>query len=68
MCSKRLMLIGTNSFNEIWLASASTYAEVSREMYLYDEAAIFASVGGGIGIFLGFSCYGIFTKAISFLQ
>ena len=58
---------GAQDFNEIWLASASAYADVSKEMYLYDTAAIFASVGGGIGIFMGFSCYGVFTKAISLL-
>ena len=54
--------------NEIYVSSAGSMSERTKEMYLYDATAIVASVGGGIGIFLGFSCYGLLSKAIAFFQ
>ena len=56
------------NLNEIYISSAGLWSEQTKEMYLYDATAIVASVGGGIGIFLGFSCYGLLSKAIAFLQ
>ena len=35
---------------------------VSEEFYIYDLNAIISAVGGGLGMFLGGSCYGIFSQ------
>ena len=37
------------------------------EYYIYDINGIVASVGGGLGLFLGFSCLTMITKAIDTL-
>jgi hypothetical protein len=39
----------------------------STEYYIYDFTAVVASIGGGIGMFLGFSCFGVASKAVSAL-
>ena len=45
------------------LATSSTI-EIDQEYFMYDMVSVVSSIGGGIGIFLGYSCFGIFSSAI----
>ena len=45
-----------------------TAVETTHEQYfIHDGASIVAAIGGGLGLFLGFSCLTVMTKAIQFL-
>ena len=51
--------------NRVLFTRASHLVTISDETLMYDFTAIVSSIGGGIGIFLGFSCYGIFSNLLS---
>ena len=53
--------------NRILFALSSRLVGESNETYMYDFTSIVSSVGGGVGIFLGFSCFGIFSSALNSL-
>ena len=58
------MLIAGENMTESWILyiSFSTDLEViSEEFFLYDANAIISAVGGGLGMFLGVSCFGILS-------
>ena len=38
--------------------------EIDQEYFMYDMVSVVSSIGGGIGIFLGYSCFGILSSAI----
>ena len=42
----------------------SSRIEVHQEYFMYDMVSVVSSIGGGIGIFLGYSCFGILSSAI----
>jgi hypothetical protein len=43
------------------ISYSSDLEVISNEFYLYDANAIISSVGGGLGMFLGVSCFGIMS-------
>jgi hypothetical protein len=45
-----------------YISFASDLEVISQEFFLYDANAIIASVGGGLGMFLGASCLGIILQ------
>ena len=55
----------TGGRNKILFSLSSPLVTVSKESLLYDFTAIVSSIGGGVGIFLGFSCFGMLSSALS---
>ena len=45
-----------NFFFQFWFFYQKTEVEREQETFLYDFSGIVASVGGSLGLFLGFSC------------
>ena len=43
---------------------ASSRIEIHHEYFMYDMVSVVSSIGGGIGIFLGYSCFGILSSTI----
>ena len=44
----------------LYVGYNSNYTLVSDEQYLYDLNAIISAVGGGLGLFVGVSAFGLF--------
>ena len=44
---------------------ASSRIEIHHEYFMYDMVSVVSSIGGGIGIFLGYSFFGILSSAIN---
>ena len=42
---------------------ASSRIEIHHEYFMYDMVSVVSSIGGGIGIFLGYSFFGILSSA-----
>ena len=51
--------------NRVLFSLSTSLVSVATESYLYDFTAIVSSIGGGVGIFLGFSCFGMISSALS---
>ena len=51
--------------HRVLFSLSSALATISSESLLYDFTAIVSSIGGGVGIFLGFSCFGMVSSALS---
>ena len=51
----------------VYLAFSTDLEVISEEFYLYDFNAIISAVGGGLGMFLGVSCFGILSKIFQYL-
>ena len=43
---------------------ASALKTKHKEYYMYDFTAVVSSIGGGIGIFLGYSCFGVASSGL----
>ena len=52
----------------MWFALASDMKLIYKEYYMYDLNAIISSIGGGIGIFLGYSFYGVANSIINYFH
>ncbi len=50
---------------EIYMFFPSGIVAESEQYYLYDLASVVSAVGGGLGLFLGFSCLALASKAIN---
>ena len=48
----------------VTLRLATSSIEKHVEYFMYDMVSVISSIGGGIGIFLGYSCFGILSSAI----
>ena len=48
----------------LFLGKSLDYSTVYTEILAYDLTAITASIGGGIGIFLGYSCFGMASRLL----
>ena len=57
-----------NTNAEIFYSFNTPTIMVIEEYLLYDFAGILGSVGGSLGLFLGFSFLGLFSELIDFLQ
>jgi len=51
----------------IYLRYKTLVVTESREVAIYDFNSILSSVGGSLGLFLGFSCFGTITSLIHFI-
>ena len=45
--------------NHLWIQFRSASVKIESQYRLMDFATVITAVGGGLGLFLGFSCYGI---------
>ena len=50
----------------LYVGYNSNYTLVSDEQYLYDLTAIISAVGGGLGLFVGVSAFGLFELLLNF--
>ncbi len=50
---------------EIFVFFPSGIVVENEQYYLYDLASVVSAVGGGLGLFLGFSCLALASKAIT---
>lgn len=48
----------------LWFLYSSAFIKESREYTLMDFPNIVSAIGGSLGLFLGFSCYGILWDAV----
>ena len=53
-----------DNYNTLWLTLASKLQTNHIEYYVYDLTAVVSSIGGGIGIFLGYSCFGVASSML----
>ena len=49
----------------LFLAFSQEYETVSEEYQIYDFNGIVSAVGGGLGLFLGFSCFSLASALVS---
>jgi hypothetical protein len=49
----------------VYVTITSDLTKLSSEYYIYDFVAVVSSIGGGVGIFLGYSCFGTISSFIS---
>jgi hypothetical protein len=49
----------------VYVTMTSDLSKLSSEYYIYDFVAVISSIGGGIGMFLGYSCFGTISTFIS---
>ena len=54
----------TKDYHTLFISIASALKTNHKEYYMYDFTAIVSSLGGGIGIFLGYSCFGVISSAL----
>ena len=52
----------------LYVGYNSNYTLVSDEQYLYDLNAIISAVGGGLGLFVGVSAFGLFELLLNFVS
>ena len=57
---------GNNYF--LYISLASPLQTNYKEYFMYDFTAVISSIGGGIGIFLGYSCFGVALTALQNLH
>ena len=53
--------------NSLWLSYASSILQRTKERRMYNFEAVISSIGGGIGIFLGYSCFGVLSNGLKHL-
>ena len=56
--------LSSNNSNEsvyILLKPETSFRYVKKEVLIYDTANFVGSLGGSLGLFIGFSCFGTFT-------
>ena len=52
----------------LYVGYNSNYTLVSDEHYLYDLNAIISAVGGGLGLFVGVSAFGLFKLFLDYIS
>ena len=52
----------------LYVGYNSNYTLVSDEQYLYDLNAIISAVGGGLGLFVGVSAFGLFELFLNYIS
>ena len=53
-----------DDYNTFWLTLGNRLQTNYIEYYVYDMTAVVSSIGGGIGIFLGYSCFGVASSML----
>ena len=53
-----------DNYNTFWLTLGNRLETNYIEYYVYDITAVVSSIGGGIGIFLGYSCFGVASSVL----
>ena len=53
-----------DDYNTLWLTLGTMLETNYIEYYVYDLNAVISSIGGGIGIFLGYSCFGVASSML----
>ena len=64
------MILGENRTDDCWITYVAFSSDLEityDEFFLYDANAIVASVGGGLGMFLGVSCLGVILEILKLL-
>ena len=56
--------VDTGYYN-VLVRLATSRIEIHNEYFMYDMVSVVSSIGGGIGIFLGYSCFGILSSTIN---
>ena len=54
-----------SDFYYVLFRLADSKIELRKEYFMYDMVSVVSSIGGGIGIFLGYSFFGILSSAIN---
>ena len=54
----------SDSYHVVYIALSRNLKVLNKEYFMYDLVSIVSSIGGGIGIFLGYSCFGLFLSGI----
>ena len=57
---------GQNKYR-IYIAAATDIIAKSKEFYVYDITSVASSMGGGLGMFLGFSFLGVCKNSLDML-
>ena len=52
----------------LWALYNNPYVGIEKEYVLMDLAAIISAIGGALGLFLGFSCFGVAWDAFEWLE
>ena len=58
---------GNRSANAFF-GHTSAFRTITEEYLIYDEIGVVGNVGGSLGLFLGFSFFGIFSDCLDFLR
>ncbi len=63
------LLVGKRLVNTsyIMVKFRSSLVRVRQEVLLYDFNAIVGTMGGSLGLFLGFSCFDVIRKVLAWL-
>ena len=62
-----LIGVETSKSIGIWFRSGSETRTINKEYYVYDTPALVGTIGGSLGLFLGFSFYDCLSQVIDFL-
>ena len=52
---------------DLYLLSSRRTRKLIQEYEIYDTAGMIGTVGGSLGLFLGFSFYGVFSDSVDIL-
>ena len=58
--------LNSTSHTAMFYGKPTIYVE--KEVLMYDFNAIISAVGGSLGLFLGFSCYGVVDKTLQWTK
>ena len=66
-CSGREYCFSGQNKYRIYIAAATDIIAKSKEFYVYDITSVASSMGGGLGMFLGFSFLGVCKNSLDML-